>query len=136
MKNLKISTLLSTLLFLLLSHTCLAQTVIEDEWEMKSYFMVLLKAGPNRSQDSVTAAKLQEGHLANIGRLYNEKKLVLAGPFLDDGMYKGIFILDVSSAEMAAELLATDPAIKAGRLDYELHPWYGPANIILKRKSD
>ena len=128
--------LISLVLFLFANHTVSAQSKEEDEWEMKSYFMVFLKRGPNRTQDSTTAAKIQKGHLDNITRLFDEKKLVLAGPFLDDSPFRGIFILDVPTAEAATELLLTDPAIKAGRLDYELHPWYGPGNIKLLKKSE
>jgi uncharacterized protein YciI len=101
---------------------------------MKQYFMVFLKAGLNRSQDSITTAKIQDGHLKNISRLFDEKKLILAGPFLDEGTYKGIFIFDVSTKEEAIKLLQTDPAVQAGRLDYEIHPWYGPGNIIIQKK--
>lgn len=111
------------------SKTAVAQTDMEKEYQMKQYMMVFLKAGPNRNQDSATKAKIQEGHLKNITRLANEKKMVLAGPFIDDGPFMGIFIFDVATVEEVKQLLATDPAIQAGRLDYEIHPWYGPGNI-------
>jgi uncharacterized protein YciI len=136
MKFLNPVILISLVLFLFINHTASAQSKTEDEWQMKSYYMVFLKSGPNRTQDSTTAAKIQKGHLDNITRLFDEKKLVLAGPFLDDGTFRGIFILDVPTAEAAAELMLTDPAIKAGRLDYELHPWYGPGKIRLLKKSE
>lgn len=113
-----------------------AQLPVEDEYQMKSYIMVFLTSGPNRTHDSATAAKIQQGHLDNIGRLFDQKKLVLAGPFLDRGTYRGIFILDVATADEAIVLLATDPAIQAGRLSYELHPWYGPGNIRILKKSE
>ena len=112
-----------------------AQNKIEEDFQMKQYFMVFLTAGPNRAQDSVTRAKLQEGHLNNITRLFNEKKIVLAGPFLDKGTYLGIFIFDVATENEVKELLKTDPAIEAGRLGYEIHPWYGPGNIEIKRTA-
>ena len=111
-----------------------AQSKIEDEFQMKQYFMVFLTAGANRTQDSATAAKMQEGHLANITRLFNEKKMILAGPFLDKGIYKGIFIFDVATEDEVKQLLQTDPAINAGRLGYEIHPWYGPGNILIGKK--
>jgi uncharacterized protein len=132
MKSPVLIVLLAVILMPFCSKTVSAQSKIEDDYQMKQYFMVFLTAGQNRTQDSATAAIIQKGHLDNITRLFNEKKLVLAGPFLDDGVYRGIFILDVATVEEAIELLKTDPAIKSGRLDYEIHPWYGPGNIIVK----
>ena len=92
--------------------------------------MAFLKRGPNRSQDSATAAKLQQAHLANIGRLAKEGKLILAGPFMADGDLRGIYLFDVTTIEEAKALTETDPAIKVGRLVMELHPWYGSAAVM------
>ena len=92
--------------------------------------MAFLKTGPNRDQDSATAAQLQRAHLDNIFRLADEGKLVLAGPFLDKGDVRGIYVFNVKTIEEAAALTATDPAIKAGRLVMELHPWYGSAALM------
>ena len=92
--------------------------------EIKQYWFVLLKKGSNRSQDSVTAAKLQEGHMANINRLYYDGKLKVAGPFGDDGDWRGTFIFDCETKEEVETILKTDPAIAAGRLSYEIHPWW------------
>ncbi len=111
-----------------------AQSHIEDEYQMKQYFMVFLKAGTNRGQDSATVVKIQAGHLSNIERLLNEKKMVMAGPFIDEGMYKGIFIFDVPTEKEVILLLSSDPAVESGRLDYEIHPWYGPGNIVILTK--
>jgi uncharacterized protein YciI len=134
MKSFSRGILLTILLFSISSSTLKAQSNIEEEFQMKQYFMVFLTAGPNRTQDSITAAKIQEDHLANITRLFNEKKMVMAGPFLDEGMYKGIFLFDVATEAEVRQLLQTDPAIKAGRLGYEIHPWYGPGNIVIGKK--
>ncbi len=101
----------------------LAQQDSTAKIEMKTYYTVFLKSGPHRDQDSVTAEKFQEAHLANIGRLAKEGKLAMAGPFLDDTDLRGIFILNVSSTEDAKALCDTDPAVKAGRLVCEIHPW-------------
>lgn len=102
-----------------------------DDYGMKQYVMAFLKRGPNRSQDSVTAANLQKAHLENIIRMANEGTLVLAGPFMDDGEVRGIYVFDVKTVEEARALTETDPAIKAGRLAMDLHPWYGPAVLQL-----
>jgi uncharacterized protein YciI len=108
----------------------LAQQLGADAYGMRQYVMAFLKAGPNRSQDSATAAQLQRAHLDNIFRLADEGKLILAGPFLDKGEIRGIYVFDVKTVEEAAALTATDPAIQAGRLVMELHPWYGSAAMM------
>lgn len=100
-----------------------------DDYGMKKYVMAYLKRGPNRDRDSAEAAELQIAHLKNITRMAKEGKLVLAGPFLDDGNVRGIYIFDVETVEEAEELTNTDPAIKAGSLLMELRPWYGSAAL-------
>ena len=74
--------------------------------------------------------KLQEAHLANIGRLAQMKKLVVAGPFGDNGTLRGIFVFKVGSIEEARILTETDPAVQAGRLAIDLHPWLVPEGIL------
>ncbi len=91
---------------------------------MKQYFMCFLKTGPNRDQDSATAAQLQADHQANIGRLAEEDKIHMAGPMGDDGDLRGIFVFNTTTFEEADSLVRTDPAVAAGRLAYELHPWW------------
>ncbi len=107
----------------------LAKDLGADDYGMKRYVMAFLKSGPNRNQDSVTAANLQKAHLQNIERLAEDGKLVMAGPFMDDGEIRGIYIFNVETLKEAEELTKTDPAILAGRLEMELHPWYGSAGI-------
>ena len=94
------------------------------EAAIRQYWFVMLKKGNNRMQDSATAAKIQDGHMANITSLNNEGKLKVAGPFGDDGDWRGIFIFDCVTKEEVEKMLATDPAISAGRLAYDIHPWW------------
>lgn len=108
----------------------LAKKLKADDYGMRKYVMAFLKAGPNRNQDSATAAQLQAAHMANIVRMAENGDLVLAGPFMDKGEVRGIYIFNVESIEKAKELTETDPAIKAGRLVMELHPWYGSAALM------
>jgi len=118
----------SGLIFLLISISAFSQnkdaSAKKPEEQIKQYWFVMLTEGKNRSQDSATAAKIQEEHLANIGRLYMEGKLKVAGPFGDNGKWIGIFILDCASKEEAEKLVQTDPAVRAGRLAYEIKSWY------------
>jgi len=108
----------------------LAEELGADENGMKQYVMAFLKAGPNRDQDSLTAVNLQKAHLENIRKMSNEGTLIVAGPFLDDGDIRGIYIFNVATVEEARALTETDPAIQAGRLEMELHPWYGSAAMM------
>ena len=108
----------------------LAEELGADDYGMHNYVMAFLKAGPNRDQDSLEAAKLQRAHMDNIKRLADEGKLVVAGPFLDDADIRGIYIFNVETIEEAQALTKTDPAIKAGRLVMELHKWYGSAALM------
>lgn len=101
-----------------------------DEYGMKRYVMALLKRGPNRHHDSATVARIQKGHMDNISRMAENGDLVLAGPFLDDGEIRGIYIFNTETIEDAKALTKSDPAIQSGRLIMELHPWYGSAAIM------
>ena len=107
----------------------LAAELGADDYGMHKYVLALLKAGPNRDQDKEAAAELQRAHMANIQRLANDGVLVLAGPFLGGGELRGIYVFDVDTVEEARKLTETDPAIQAGRLVMELHPWYGSAAV-------
>ncbi|MES2701269.1 MAG: YciI family protein [Bacteroidota bacterium] len=104
------------------------------EYTMKQYYFVMLIKGPRRDEVKDTAAinRLQEGHMANMDRMAKMGKLMTAGPFGDDGNWRGIFILDCETEQEAKDLLATDPMIKAGRLAYEMHPWWTAMNAVFK----
>lgn len=107
----------------------LAESLKADDYGMGQYVMAFLKAGPNRDMSPEESAELQAAHMANIGRLAEEGKLLLAGPFMDNGELRGIYIFDVQSIEEAEALTQTDPAIEAGALVMELRPWYGSAAV-------
>jgi len=101
-----------------------------DDYGMKSYIFVILKSGSNQSEDEEAKDKAFSGHLSNINRLVDEKKLIVAGPFgQNNNDFRGLFILNVKTIEEAQLLLATDPAINAKYLSAELYPWYGSAAL-------
>ena len=98
--------------------------------KMNTLYLAFLKSGPNRTQPTAEAEEIQKAHLANIQRLAKLGKLVAAGPFGDGGALRGIFVFRVASLEEARALSDTDPAVKAGRLVLELHPWQVPEGLL------
>jgi len=110
----------------------LAKRLGADEYGMKTYVLCILKTGPNdakikgKDRDAAFA-----GHMANIGRLADEGKLAVAGPFEKNALtYRGLFIFNVSTIEDAKKLVNTDPAVKAGIFKYDLLLWYGSASLL------
>ncbi len=112
---------ISAILFFVSIELATAQKKNGDN--LKPYFFVILKKGPTRDQDSVTAEKIQKGHIESINRLAASGKLNVAGPFLDEGEMRGIYVFDCSSEDSVKAMLESDPAVKTGRLAYEIHPW-------------
>lgn len=100
--------------------------------ELKTYYLVLLKRGPNRGQDAETVAQLQAGHMANIQKMAEAGKLHIAGPIAEDSDLRGIFILNTATEAEARALVDADPAVAAGRLVYEIHPWMSQPGSCLK----
>ena len=108
----------------------LAQKLGADDYGMKSYVFVILKTGSNTTTDKAFIDSCFAGHMANISRLVNEGKLIVAGPIgKNDNAYRGIFILNVKSIEEARGLIQTDPAINSKLLDADLYNWYGSAAL-------
>lgn len=100
--------------------------------EMKTYYMVFLKTGPKRNQDSITAGKIQSQHLAYLNKMYNEGKMDLAGPSLPDGEIRGFCVYNVATFEEAKKLAESDPAVISGRLVVEVLPWYSQKGAMLR----
>ena len=99
---------------------------------MKQYYFVMLKAGENREQDEKETAKIQEGHMAHINKMTEDGHLSLAGPFGHDDEYRGILIFNIPTEKETRKLVEQDPAFKAGRLAYDIYPWWGAKGSKLK----
>jgi len=95
-----------------------------------AYLAFLVRGDQWSPEKTPQTEEIQAGHMANINRLAEMKKLVVAGPFGDDGTLRGIFVFKVETLEEARALTLTDPAVKAGRLALDLHPWLVPEGIL------
>ena len=94
---------------------------------MEAFMVVLLVRPPSAPElDKARLDQLQEAHIANIRRLASEGKLFKAGPFEDYSgrNVRGMFILKTESLDEARAWVASDPAVKAGRLVPEFLKWY------------
>jgi len=108
----------------------LAKKLGADNYGMKMYVLVILKSGSNTTETKAKTDSLFAGHMANMRKMVEMQKLVVAGPMgKNDKNYRGIFILNTKSIEEAKKLLESDPAIKAKLLEPELYNWYGSAAL-------
>ncbi len=104
----------------------------KDTIIMQQYFIAFLKSGPVRDQNEEEANKLQEQHLAHLGKMYELGYADISGPFGDDGDIRGITIYNVPTLKMADSLANADPMVKAGRLKIEIHPWWAAKGFSLR----
>jgi len=106
-------------------------------WEMETYYVGLIYKGPAWTPgETPEIMEIQKAHLANIERLSETGSLLLAGPFIGGGDLRGMFVFRVGSLEEARALCDSDPAVKAGRLRVELHPWYSAKGIRIDQEPD
>jgi uncharacterized protein YciI len=109
----------------------LAKRLGADKMGMRNYVLVILKTGPTVVPAGKERDEIFKGHFANINRLADEGKLVVAGPFGDKGGdWRGMFIFNVENVEDAQKLTATDPVIKSGIMVAEYHKLYCSAALM------
>jgi len=98
---------------------------------MATYYLVMLVKGPKWTPETSPALEqLQKDHLAHLRKLAQSGKLVLAGPLTDGGTIRGLCVFKAASLEEARALEDDDPAVKAGRLAIEAHPWMVQKGIL------
>ncbi len=108
----------------------LAKKLGADEYGMKTYIMVILKTGPNKTTDKKLIDSCFAIHMSNMDIMVKAGKLIVAGPFgKNDDSFRGIFVLNVKDFEEASALLQSDAAIKEKLLEPVYYKWYGSAAL-------
>ncbi|MDO3685143.1 YciI family protein [Micromonospora sp. C28ISP2-4] len=84
---------------------------------------------PELPQDALD--RIQDAHLAHQAGLVEQGAVLAAGPFLDgdDGRVRGFVVLSVDP-QMARELYANDPAVRAGLLVAQVSSWMVPEGQV------
>ncbi|MCE9618958.1 MAG: YciI family protein [Planctomycetes bacterium] len=115
--------------------------------QSRPYTLVLIKTGPMSGKLSKEENdKAFEGHFANMARLAEEHKLVLAGPYgkaRHEPDLRGLFVINSGQRSEAVAWASTDPTVKAGVFVLDFHDFSTDAplpallerNLELKRKD-
>ena len=86
--------------------------------------LVLLKAGPNAPREITPETRAaHRARTAEMLRAVAAGELATAGPVRDGGDLKGVLVYRADSATAHRRALE-DPAVKAGELTVEMHPWF------------
>lgn len=113
----------------------LARSLGADDMGMRQYVLVILKTGPTRVPDGPERDEMFRGHFANMKRLSDAGRLVLAGPLDGVDGWRGLYVFATSDLEEARALVATDPVVIQGEMVPELHTYYGSAALMTIRDT-
>jgi uncharacterized protein YciI len=100
------------------------------QYKMTTFYLCLLVTPASPARPPADVAQLQLDHLANLRRIMEGGKGVIAGPVDGEGRLRGILVLRVDSVDEARAMVDTDPAVKAGQLAVEIHPWFAADGIM------
>jgi uncharacterized protein YciI len=85
-------------------------------------FIALLRRGPAWEEDRTAFEQpLARDHLEAMRALHERGPLLLGGPFAEDGPIAGMAVLEAGDEAEARDLMAADPAQRAGVVELELH---------------
>jgi uncharacterized protein YciI len=98
---------------------------------MEQYTLVLMKRGDHWNPDAPEFMEVIKRHHAFVQQMTEQGNLAIAGPFplSDPGELRGVTIFRVNEAQ-TAKLSQEDPAVKAGILKPELHPWASGKGVL------
>ena len=80
---------------------------------------------------------MQMAHLANLTKLFNEEKLILAGPLNDpNGVRRGIAAVLAPDISTAQSYFKADPYIQSGTMTINLRVWDMPVERLNSKIPD
>lgn len=97
-------------------------------YTMATYHLVMLKPGPEAGRLGGTSEgqKVVQAHVLYMYKNATEGNYAAAGPFLDGLDISGVIVVKAPSAERVKEIVAEDPAVKAGMFVVETAPFMAP----------
>lgn len=97
---------------------------------MVTFSFVLLKRGPAWSAVATPElTRLLERQQRELAAWSASGRLRLAGPIAGTGELRGVYVFDADTAT-TARLLARDPLVRAGRIVFEIHPWWTAHGVV------
>lgn len=121
----------AALLALALAAGC-ASTAAEPEG--RAYTLVFIRTGPMSGRlGEAENRQAFAGHFANMGRMAEERKLVVAGPFgkrRHDEALRGLFVMNSGDRAEAEAWASTDPTTVAGVFTLEFHDFATDAPLL------
>ena len=106
----------------------------EPPHKLVQFQMAVFKKAPKWAATSdAERGRIFQEHLASVISMYESGKMIMAGPFADNTDLVGIFIMRATSAGEAKTWVDADPAVKAGLMLPEMHPWW--SEDIFKKAS-
>jgi uncharacterized protein YciI len=98
---------------------------------MEQYTLVLLKGGDHWAPGTPEFQNVLKQHPGLIQKLTEQGALAVAGPFplSAPGELRGVDIFRVGT-QKTATLMQDDPAVKAGILKPEIHPWITGKGVL------
>lgn len=91
---------------------------------LQKYYMVFLKRTGKRAKNTAHNAKVTKQHLHYLKSLKIDGYAGLQGNFDDHGDIRQVVIFNTPSRKKVDSLVKADPAIKAGMMKAEIHPWW------------
>jgi uncharacterized protein YciI len=98
---------------------------------MERYSLVLLKSGEKWNPNATGFTNLMKQHSAFVQQMTAQGYMAIAGlfPSNDQGELRGVAIFRVGT-EQTIKLVKDDPAVKAGLLRSEIHPWITGKGVL------